>query len=307
MLPVLIGVLIFIVVTLLVGMLLRPKTAAITVQERATEYLLSAPAAPRQDDSGFGDRVVLPGLRVLGRLLSMLAPAHYLKKIRTKLDMAGNPSNYGVLEYIGTKALSMAVIIPLGFWGVHLLAPQTLVAWLLWVIIAGVGIWLPDIVLQRIIESRQLSIRRALPEMLDLLVISVEAGVSFDGAVQTVVEKGNGPLHQECARVLEQVRLGKSRSDALREMAQRTQVDDLTSFVAAITQAEVLGISIAKVLRTQADTARERRAHRAREMGARLPVKLLFPLVFFIFPSLFVVILGPGVIRFADLFQAMGR
>jgi tight adherence protein C len=171
----------------------------------------------------------------------------------------------------------------------------------------GVGFWLPDIVLQRVIETRQTSIRRNLPDVLDLLVVSVEAGVGFDGAMQRVVDKSRGALADELARVLEQVRLGKSRAEALRRMGERTQVADLISFVAAVQQAETLGVSIAKVLRAQADAARERRSQRAREAAAKLPVKLLFPLVFFIFPALFVVILGPGAIRFAELFKVLGK
>ena len=179
--------------------------------------------------------------------------------------------------------------------------------WLTLVVIVGFGIWLPDIVLQRIIDARRTAIRRSLPDVLDLLVVSVEAGVGFDGAMQKVVEKSAGPLPDELARVLEQIRLGKSRAEALRETGQRTEVSDLISFVAAVQQAETLGVSIAKVLRVQADAARERRSQRAREAAAKLPVKLLFPLVFFIFPALFVVILGPGAIRFAELFKVLGK
>jgi tight adherence protein C len=131
--------------------------------------------------------------------------------------------------------------------------------------------------------------------------------MGLEGAMQRVVERSRGPLSDELRRVLEQVRLGRSRTDALREMAQRTQVQELISFAASIQQAETMGVSIANVLRTQADALRKRRAERAREAAAKLPVKLLFPLVFFIFPALFVVILAPAAIRFAELFKVLGK
>jgi len=308
-LPILISILIFTLVYLVIGIILRPKAAA--VEERVDDYLLSAPASKREmqpELPSFADRVLIPALKSLGGIIASVSPAGSLDKIRAKLDMAGNLRNFGLLEYYGTKVISAVLLIPPGIWILFNVATRPV--WLSWVaavVIIGIGIWLPDIILQRVIEARQASIRRSLPDMLDLLVVSVEAGIGFDGAIQKVVEKAKGPLSFELARVLEQIRLGQSRGEALREMGRRTQVPDLMSFVAAVTQAETLGVSITKVLRTQADTARGRRAQRAREAAAKLPVKMLFPLVFFIFPSLFVVILGPGVIRFVDLFKILGK
>lgn len=297
----------FIAAALMVTGVFRPAMAA--VRGRIDDYLLPQ-AAQSTDrpwlDAGFMARVVSPLLAALGRLAGRFTPVGALDKIRRKLDMAGNPRYIGATEYIGLKVISIAVVA-VGGWFV---VPQFLEGWLMWLsraVVVAVGIWLPDIALQRIVEARQTSIRRALPDTLDLLVVSVEAGVGFDGAMQKVVDKMKGPLCEELRRVLEQVRLGKSRAEALRDMGQRTQVPDLISFVAAVQQAEQLGVSIAKVLRVQADAARERRSFRAREAAAKLPVKLLFPLVFFIFPALFVVILGPGAIRFADLYKVLGK
>lgn len=221
--------------------------------------------------------------------------------------MAGNPRFPNLIEYLGLKLLSAAAVIPLGIIGLAYLDLAWGVRGTALAIVIGIGIWLPDIVLQRIIEGRQAAIRRALADALDFLVVSVEAGIGLEGAIQRVVQRSRGPLPDELRRVLEQVRLGRSRADALRDMGQRTQVQELMSFVAAIQQAETMGVSIAKVLRTQAEAVRRRRAERAREAAAKLPVKLLFPLVFFIFPALFVVILGPAAIRFADLFRVLGK
>lgn len=305
---IIVSVLTFIAVSLMVVSALRP--GLVVVRERIDDYLLpQQPAFAGHPwlKGNFAARVLRPLLAALGRAGSSVTPAGYLDKIRRKLDMAGNPRHIGALEYVGLKVLSLG-LIPLGVFALRRLSPEGgLVMWLMLLVIVGVGIWLPDIVLQRIIEARQTAIRRTLPDVLDLLVVSVEAGVGFDGAMQKVVDKMSGPLRDEMARVLEQVRLGRSRSEALRLMGERTHVSDLISFVAAVQQAETLGVSIAKVLRVQADAARERRSQRAREAAAKLPVKLLFPLVFFIFPALFVVILGPGAIRFADLFKVLGR
>ena len=290
----------FIFVVLII-ILLRPWTEA--THQRVDDYLLASRQAPDNAMPTFTDRILLPALRSLGQAVMGLTPASTLQKIRTKLDAAGNPRHFGVVEYIGTKVLSIAVIIPVGVLALRLLPLPRVMEWLMLMLVVGIGIWLPDIILQRIIETRQVTIRRALPDVIDLLAISVEAGIGFDGAVQKVVERARSPLELELGRVLEQVRLGKSRGEALEEMGRRSNVPELITFTAAVTQAEVLGISIAKVLRSQANTARERRTQRARELAAQLPVKLLFPLVMFIFPSLFVVILGPGLIRIYEIFK----
>lgn len=297
----------FVAASLIVASAMRP--ALDVVRERIDDYMLAQPeevqGQPWLEDA-FGTRVLRPFLQVLGRAANRFTPAGALDKIRQRLDMAGNPRYLRPLEWVGLRVLSPALIIPLGLFALPRARLEGIVLLLAGIVVVGVGIWLPEIVLQRTIEKRQTQIRRALPDALDLLVVSVEAGVGFDGAMQKVVEKGRGPLRDEMARVLEEVRLGKSRAEALRDMGQRTQVPDLVSFVAAVQQAETLGVSIAKVLRVQADAARERRSQRARETAAKLPIKLLFPLVFCIFPSLFIVILGPGAIRFAELFKYLG-
>jgi len=275
---------------------------------RLNGYLSSpGPAVAARPIRGFLERVVLPALGALGGLLSKATPAGMAQRIRQRLDMAGNPRSLRLAEYLGLRALSPAVVIPLGLIGVARVDLGWVVEGLALVLVIGVGIWLPDIVLQRVIEARQTAIRRTLPDAVDLMVISVEAGIGLEGAMQRVAERGQGPLAEELRRALEQIRLGRSRADALREMGQRTQVQDLMSFVAAIQQGETMGVSIAKVLRTQADAVRRRRSERARDSAAKLPVKLLFPLVFFIFPALFVVILGPAAIRFSALFKVLGK
>jgi tight adherence protein C len=164
-------------------------------------------------------------------------------------------------------------------------------------VFGGVGIvfgWFgPELLLHSKTKSRQKQIQQALPDALDLLVISVEAGLGFDAAIQRLVEKKEDALATEFARVLAEMRVGRARRDALKDMVLRTQVGDLSNFVGAILQAESLGVSVTKVLTVQAEQMRVLRRQRAEEKAAQLQLKLIFPLAIFIFPALCVVIMGP--------------
>jgi tight adherence protein C len=160
----------------------------------------------------------------------------------------------------------------------------------------GIGYLVPEFWLGSRIKSRQKLILRMIPDTLDLLTISVRAGLGFDAALAKVVEKLPGPLTDEFRRALAEVRVGKARRDALRDMVPRTNVQPLSNFIGAIIQAEQLGVSISKVLQVQSEQLRIERRQRAEEQAARAPIKMLFPLVGCIFPSLFIVILGPAII-----------
>jgi tight adherence protein C len=160
----------------------------------------------------------------------------------------------------------------------------------------GIGYIVPEFWLGGRIKARQKIILKMIPDTLDLLTISVRAGLGFDAALAKVVEKLPGPLTDEFRRALAEVRVGKARRDALRDMVPRTNVQPLSNFIGAIIQAETLGVSISKVLQVQSEQLRIERRQRAEEMAARAPIKMLFPLVGCIFPSLFIVILGPAII-----------
>jgi tight adherence protein C len=161
----------------------------------------------------------------------------------------------------------------------------------------GFGYLMPEFWLGGRIKKRQKVILRSIPDTLDLLTISVRAGLGFDAALAKVVEKLPGPLSDEFRRALAEVRVGKTRRDALRDMVPRTQVAPLSNFIGAIIQAEQLGVSISKVLQVQSEQLRIERRQRAEEMAAKAPIKMLFPLVGCIFPALFIVILGPAIIK----------
>jgi tight adherence protein C len=161
----------------------------------------------------------------------------------------------------------------------------------------------PDAWLRRHIDDRRSTMQRALPDVLDLLVISVEAGLGFDAALARVVSTVPGPLTEEFFRMLQETRVGVSRRDAMRHLMDRTDLDELRSFLLAMLQAEAFGVTISRVLRVQADEMRVKRRQRAQEKAFAAPVKIVFPLVFCIFPSLFIVLLGPAAIQISAAFS----
>jgi len=246
----------------------------------------------------FGDRVIRPFLRSVSSLVTALTPAGVASSLDAKLETAGHPWKLGVKEFLGLWVLCVAASLPLAWLFYHFVhGDRPGIAILGGALVVFVGFLAPHYALQKTIYNRQTKIRKALPDTIDLLTVSVEAGVGFDGAMSKVSERVRGPLTEELIRALEEMRLGKSRMQALHDMAGRIGLVEVSTFVAALYQAEQLGVSIAKVLRVQGETMRTRRSQRARELASKLPVKLLFPLVFFVFPSLFVVLLGPGAIQ----------
>jgi len=243
------------------------------------------------------DRVIVPFLRRIGGYVARLAPATALRDTAHKLELAGSPRNMSSAEFWAIRGFT-AVLLAILFWfllgnfgtgtGGRLL--YTLVA-------AFLGYLLPGMYISSLIGRRQQAVVKAFPDALDLMSICVDAGLSFDGAMSNVHEKWDDPLAREFGRVIYEVNLGKSRRQALKDMSDRMEVSDVTSFVAAIMQAEILGVSIVRVLRIQSEQMRIRRRQRAEEKAHQAPLKMLFPLIFLIFPSMFIVLLGPGALQ----------
>lgn len=245
----------------------------------------------------FARRVLLPAYEKFQAWLLRLTPSRLQQSISLKLLHAGNPMSASA--FMGMKVLITA---GMGFAGTLIAGPfmdkNTMVGFLLMGVTGMLGWRYPDIWLSRKINARRKLLERALPDVLDLLSVSVEAGLGLDGAIQKVGEKFQEPTAGEFRELLKSIRLGTPRSDALRMLADRTGLPDMRTFAAAVIQAEQLGVSLSRVLRVQSEALRARRKQRAEEKAMQLQVKMLFPLMLFILPTVFIVVLGPVMLQF---------
>ncbi len=247
----------------------------------------------------FIERTLRPLAAGLSGRMSRVASTSFTEKTEKRLALAGNPGDLRVADWLGIKAISAIIFGILFFFLfaiVGVLGFPFAIGAGFGIIGALLGYTIPEFWLGGRVKKRQKAILLMIPDALDLLTISVRAGLGFDAALAKVVEKLQGPLSDEFRRALAEVRVGKARRDALRDIVARTEVGPLTNFIGAIIQAEQLGVSISKVLQVQSEQLRIERRQRAEEMAAKAPIKMLFPLVGCIFPSLFIVILGPAII-----------
>jgi len=254
----------------------------------------------------FSQRVLLPLTRSILAKLGQYGPRQSAERLRISLAQAGNPGNLTPTMFSGIR-MALAAILLVVVGAVTFMQRLPLIEMLMYsAIAAGMGYLLPGIWLGQQIKKRKKAIVKALPDALDLLCICVEAGLSFDQAMQRLIEKWDDPLSREFRRVLSDTRLGRPRRDAMKDMIDRCGVDDVQTFIGAVIQAEQLGVSIGRILRIQSDQMRIRRRQRAEEEAHKAPIKMLFPMVFLIFPSLFVVILGPAVPRLTQSLGGLG-
>ncbi len=260
----------------------------------------------RQEElsASFLERVLWPFARGLASLARRVTPIDLRHRIERKLVLCGTPEKWDAERIAGLKLGGLAV----GVLGALLFSfgagfSTKLVMVLLF---GGIGFFGPDAILGGRAQRRQESIRKALPDSMDLLTISVEAGLGFDAAMAQVVRNVPGPLSQEFGRMLHEMQLGISRDDAFRKLADRTNVDELRAFVIAMIQANKFGVGVAGVLRAQAKELRTKRKQRAERKAMQTPVKILFPLIFCVLPALFVVVMGPGAIRIFVSFFGTG-
>lgn len=243
------------------------------------------------------DRFFRPVYAKLGRKLTARVTLDRQQALQEKINLAGRPGGLSVGSFLVLRYVALVVGAGVGYLlGVvlSLTTPLNLVA-----PVAGavVGMALPKIFLDRRVRGRQKEILLGLPSALDLLTISVEAGLGFDAALARVIEKYKNALSAEFSQVLVEIRLGRPRMEALEDLGRRCRVEELNNFLQAIVQSEQLGVGIANVLRIQSEEIRRRRRQRAEEQGQKAPLKMLFPMVGCIFPTLFIVLLGPAVIQ----------
>lgn len=266
---------------------LQPAGDDARIQERL--FVLARPSEPeKENEVPFRERIVRPAVQSLGAKILRFTPRRQLANLGSRLEEAGDPmtaSQFALLR-MGTAAVGLLPVL-LGGRGV-LIGLATCV----------LGIRLPDFWLSKRIRERQQRFGKILPDALDLLAVSVEAGMGFDQALDRLTSRIPSPVREEFAHTLREIRLGRSRSEALTDLAERIALPELRQFVGAVVQAEALGVSLARPLRVQADTLRMRRRQKAEEQAMKTPIKLLFPLVFLVFPALFVVLLGPAALSF---------
>jgi tight adherence protein C len=286
---------------LLIFVGLTGSSAVDPVQARLTQ--LGAMQAKNLEElelqQPFLERTLRPLASRLSTSVSRVASSSFQEKAEKRLALAGNPGNLRVADWLAVKAIGAVIggiLFVLLFVVVGVMALPIPINFGMGVVGLLFGYTIPEFWLGGRVKKRQHAILLQIPDALDLLTISVRAGLGFDAALAKVVEKLVGPLTEEFRRALAEVRVGKARREALRDIVPRTEVAPLTNFIGAIIQAEQLGVSISKVLQVQSEQLRIERRQRAEEQAAKAPIKMLFPLVGCIFPSLFIVILGPAII-----------
>lgn len=259
-------------------------------------YYTTTAKRGKEEIPSFFERIILPVFTKIASLIKRVSPKGIVESNRHKLALAGSAETFSVDVYLAIKFL-----FPVGFLFLFILLAiffqLSLIVRIILLALISLSYFFPDIFIRSRIKNRQLEIRKSLPNALDLLSISVEAGMGFDIALARVANNIKGPLGEEFKRMLHDIQLGFTRKDAFRNLNSRTDVQELSSFIVAMTQAEVFGISVSKVLKVQASEIRIKRRQLAEEAGIKTPVKLVFPLILCIFPSLMTVILGPAVIR----------
>jgi tight adherence protein C len=284
-------------ILVVVGM--RDKGDRDPLQDRLAEYATRGESATLEEielSQPFAERVIIPLARKFSEIAIRFTPQNALQSTARKLELAGNPKGmdpalFWSIRIIVTLAIGgfLLFIFSVGSmnwsWGRKIL----IIAFFM-----GLGFYVPDAMLSSKIQRRQKSVRKAMPDALDLLTICVEAGLGFDGAMAKVHEKWDNELSLSFGRVIREIALGKLRREALRDMADRLGIPEMTSFVAAVIQSEQLGVSMAKVLRIQSDQMRMKRRQQAEEEAHKAPIKMLIPMAILIFPSICIVLMTPA-------------
>jgi tight adherence protein C len=275
----------------------------IEIQQRIKKFVVSTDKQSTLIEGTLYERLFEPMMGGFNGFIGRVTPKHYVQQLDKSLNEAGNPmklnANSCITMQIG--AIIIEIIGVISIW----IAFQVPVLKIMLIFAALVGFTyiFPGLYLKKLIKERQQEIERSLPDAIDLLTVSIEAGLSFDGAMAKLAEKMSGVLVSEFSIALKEMKMGISKRDALKSMIKRVPVDNLITFVGAIIQADQLGVSIGNVLRIQSNIMRQKRRLKASELAMKAPIKMLFPMVFFIFPTIFIVLLGPVVIKVMETFS----
>jgi len=274
------------------------------LQSRMAEFAARGEAVSLEEielSQPISERVVYPLARKFGEIAIRFTPQNAIQDTAHKLELAGNPRGidptiFWASRFIGAAVFGGLLVFIFSIGGSTWPWSRKIIIIALFV---ALGFYLPNLLLTSKIQRRQKEIRRAMPDALDLLTICVEAGLGFDGAMQKVYEKWDNELGRGFGRVIREIQLGKLRREALRDMAERMGIPEMTSFVAAVIQSEQLGVSMAKVLRIQSDQMRIKRRQLAEEEAHKAPIKMLIPMALLIFPSICIVLMTPAVLMLA--------
>jgi len=285
------------VILVIVG--IRSPQGVDPLEDRLAEYAARGETVSLEEielSQPFSQRIIIPIAKRMGEFVMRFTPQNAITSMSKKMEMAGNPGNMDpavmfALRFLGIPFGAIFIVLD------YIAAPGSFIdgKGLLFALPAAlIGFYLPDLLLQSRIDKRQKEIRRAMPDGLDLLTICVEAGLGFDAAMSKLYEKWDNEMGRAFGRVVREIQLGKLRREALRDMADRLGVSEMSSFVAAVIQSEQLGVSMAHVLRIQSDQMRIRRRQIAEEEAHKAPIKMLLPMAIFIFPALCIVLMTPA-------------
>lgn len=256
-------------------------------------------------DMSLTERLIYPYTIRIATFLQKMTPQSKLENLNKKLVIAGNPKGMTATEFLGIQGL-FGLVMPVIFGFLLIIVGAGISKAFLFALVIGMaGFILPKFWLGKLVTTRQKQILKSLPFTLDLLNISVDAGLGFDSAMDKVANSMDGPMADEFSHVLSEIRLGKTRKEALKNMVERTDVSDLNQFIVAVIQAEKLGVGLGKLLKAQAKSMRQLAKQRAQEQAYKAPVKMLFPMILFIFPSIFVVLLGPAALYLPQVFGGL--
>lgn len=284
-----------------VGMRQNTQDDEDPLQARLAEYLQSGEVASLEEielSQPFSERVIIPIVRKIGEISARFTPQKAIQDTARRMELAGNPWPIDAATFLAIRFI-LAVVLGGFVTAMFLLSPTPNFndnAIFIFGATFG-GFFLPHLMLSSRITNRQKEIRKAMPDALDLLTICVEAGLGFDAALSKVSEKWDNQLALAFSRVIREIQLGKTRRDALKDMSDRLDINEMTSFVAAIIQSEQLGVSMAKILRIQADQMRIKRRQRAEEEAHKAPVKMVMPMAFLMFPTILIIVLTPAALQ----------
>jgi tight adherence protein C len=296
---------VFLAFVLVVGTVgaITAERAQVNRSMAALRAIESVPESMRKElDRPFNERVFVPVRDVFSRIGRRFSPKGQVERIQHRLDVAGSPENWDVDRVLALKIVGLFAGVLLTAFITFVVTPGALTIVGAVIVICAGGYFAPNLVLYQVGYQRMEKIRRELPDSLDMLTITVEAGLAFDAALSQVARNTEGPLASEFFRVLQEMQIGMGRMEALRALGDRVNLPELRGFVTAMVQADAFGIPIANVLRVQAREMRIKRSQRAEEQAMKVPVKILFPLIFCILPTLFIVVIGPGAV---NIFHAL--